>query len=55
MRSEVIKFLEVKRKEYEYADKHNLKALKEVIRVCVKKTIKNNQIKLVPGEQQTLF
>lgn len=55
MNDQLQSYLKVKREEYEFAKKNNLKALQEVTRAAVKKTIKKFNLKLVPGEQQTLF
>lgn len=48
-------FYRIKRLEYEYAVANKKPALAEVIRQCVKKSLKLNNLKPVPGEQQTLF
>jgi len=47
-------FFRIKREEYEYAKKHNLKTLQEVIRQSVKKTIKNQKLQPV-NKQLELF
>lgn len=47
-------FYRIKREEYEYAKKHNLKMLQEVIRQSVKKSIKHHKLKPQP-KQLELF
>lgn len=43
-------FFKTKREEYEYAKRHNLKALQQAIRQCVKKTAKLHQVKIQPTQ-----
>lgn len=50
MPSNIEMYLKIKREEYEYAQKHNLKALAEVTRQAVKKTCK--KFKVTPQSQQ---
>lgn len=48
-------FLETKRKEYEWAVKHDLKTLQRVILEGVKKTIAYHNYKPEPAKQLKLF